>query len=534
MLGPDYAQINTGGVALVDSGSVIVSAFSQAYASQLSSSGYLLAYQENYKHKMSGGQFTAKLNANGKVVWIKSYGKLQDFYDINFHQVIDRNGDVYVTGQAGKVAVFGSDTLKVKSGTINFIVKLNGKTGDIIWHKMLFTGANYNSANIENLAIDSFNNLYLAITYTNFSINILGTSLSNKQVSPANALVKLNAEGSLIWAVNMITPFTKYYGLTRAMVVNHSLQKIVVVQSIGYYNWSSTCKYSKWYSYVQSIDLYTGRVSWNRLFESDDLHSTTSIALNKQGDLVLGGYYRGTIEFDQYKFSSKPVNNCSQFQPFFTVMSSLNGAVLFAQTSETDIFYPFEMKRDDEGNIWSVGARETKNSKYNLSLIKLNPYGEKQQELNIRKYGDPFEFDFFPCLDVNQSHVVFADAVISNFDTFPYCFPYGEQLSIVKLKRENIPTYQSQAVLERVEFTGYAVNIYPNPTSDKLMFIRDNTTNISSLSLSDLTGRTLLQIPYQPSALYQEIDLSYLPSGVYFLKIEGDMGEQYLKVVKME
>ena len=88
--------------------------------------------------------------------------------------------------------------------------------------------------------------------------------------------------------------------------------------------------------------------------------------------------------------------------------------------------------------------------------------------------------------------------------------------------------------MEKVQFTGYAVNIYPNPTRDKIMFIHDSSNVIKTVSLTDLTGRTYLQIPYQSSLLYQEIDLRNLPSGVYFLKIEGDMGEQNVKVVKIE
>lgn len=533
MLGPAYGQINTGGINLVDSGAVIVSAFSQAYSAQLARGGYLLAYQEQIKHQMKAGQFTAKFRANGSIDWITSYGKIHDFYDRNFHQVVDKNGDVYVAGQTGNMAIFGKDTFRVNIGSINFILKLNGKTGEILWYKILFSKTNSDQANTERLAIDSLNNLYLAIKYSNNGIQILNTYLSNQQVSPANALVKLNSNGELIWAVNTITPFTQYYGLTRAMSINHALNKIVLLQSIGYYNWSSTCKYNTWYTYLQSVDMESGNISWTKLYSSDDLHSTTSITLNKQGDLLLGGYFRGTIKLDDYTYTSKPYNGCNQFQPFFAVLKPTSGTVLFAQTSETDKFFPFEMKTAPNGNVWVVGAKELVKRSYNISLMELDEFGVKIRERNYIKFADPFQFGFFPRIDVNQSHVVFADAVSYDLDTFKNCFPYGEQLSIVKLAVNDVPETNRNWPVSSPRETDCQVLVYPNPAKDQLMLISDELDEITTVQVMDFTGREL-QVEIFHDSTYHDINISALPAGVYFLKIDGNRGSKSIKFVKSE
>ncbi len=532
-LGDEHPQINTGGVTLLDSGEVIVSAFSIASASYWTNESYLMAYQEGYKRKLSASQYTAKFTATGLVAWITSYGNTEDFYNRNFNQVVDKNGDVFVTGQTGKKAIFGNDTIRISSGAINFILKLNGKTGEILWYKVLFSDSNPEDANVESLAIDSFNNLYIAIKYSNRGIKILNTYHTNNKVSPANALVKLNANGELIWVVNTITPFTDYFGMTRAMKVNQPLNKIILMQSMGYYNWISPCKYNNWYTFVQSIDMESGKITWTKLIGSDDLHSSTCLTMNKQGDILLGGFFRGTISLDDYKFTSKPEKDCNQNQSFFTVLNSLSGDVLFASTSESELFYPFEMKTAPNGSVWIVGAKIETNGKYYLSVIEVDEFGVKKRERNYRKPASPFNFGFFPRVDVNKNYIVLADVVSSTIDTLKYCFSYGEQLSVLKLPIDAIPLAE-QIPNTRLQLTDYHIQVFPNPAKNKMIMIIENPTEVNEIELHDLTGRTFKKIPQNQSLAYQEIDISYLSAGIYFFRINGKKGIQTIKVVKSE
>ena len=72
--------------------------------------------------------------------------------------------------------------------------------------------------------------------------------------------------------------------------------------------------------------------------------------------------------------------------------------------------------------------------------------------------------------------------------------------------------------IENVTLEDLAIKIYPNPVADNLI-IEQETGTINSLSLTDLTGRTLRN--FTLSGNRTTIDLSELSSGLYFLRTKS-------------
>jgi len=71
------------------------------------------------------------------------------------------------------------------------------------------------------------------------------------------------------------------------------------------------------------------------------------------------------------------------------------------------------------------------------------------------------------------------------------------------------------------------VTIYPNPATD--VFHISGLSGISSISLTDLSGRTLLS----EQASNNEVILgNTLPKGIYILKIQNNEGTLERKVIK--
>lgn len=74
------------------------------------------------------------------------------------------------------------------------------------------------------------------------------------------------------------------------------------------------------------------------------------------------------------------------------------------------------------------------------------------------------------------------------------------------------------------------LNIYPNPTKDKLTIqFGMNFSNATGV-LNNVLGQTIYDF-YTVTAIH-EIDLSFLPTGIYFLKLKNISGQKTIKIVK--
>jgi hypothetical protein len=85
--------------------------------------------------------------------------------------------------------------------------------------------------------------------------------------------------------------------------------------------------------------------------------------------------------------------------------------------------------------------------------------------------------------------------------------------SIQKLASENLPT----------------VFVYPNPVKNELNIKGDH---INQLSLKDSNGKILMENNHLPGIDSYKINMSFFPSGIYFLNILSDEGFVTLKVIK--
>lgn len=72
------------------------------------------------------------------------------------------------------------------------------------------------------------------------------------------------------------------------------------------------------------------------------------------------------------------------------------------------------------------------------------------------------------------------------------------------------------------------VLIYPNPTSDILFIQNNSNATIQKISVSDLTGKTLLET----TANFSEINIQTFQSGIYILNIYSDNKNIKYKIIK--
>ncbi|MEH6764983.1 MAG: T9SS type A sorting domain-containing protein [Aequorivita antarctica] len=92
---------------------------------------------------------------------------------------------------------------------------------------------------------------------------------------------------------------------------------------------------------------------------------------------------------------------------------------------------------------------------------------------------------------------------------------------------DKITWYENYTILEIGEYQPNNLNIYPNPTKG-LVFINSKNETIISIRLFDILGKEVLQV----DGNIQQLDISNLQSGMYFLQITANDRNFVEKIIK--
>lgn len=76
------------------------------------------------------------------------------------------------------------------------------------------------------------------------------------------------------------------------------------------------------------------------------------------------------------------------------------------------------------------------------------------------------------------------------------------------------------------------IQIYPNPCSNKLYLNFEKQYSLYGIEITDITGRVLLSANIQNPVFGNELDVSSLSSGMYFLRINSGSGIEVKKFIK--
>jgi heat shock protein HslJ len=105
---------------------------------------------------------------------------------------------------------------------------------------------------------------------------------------------------------------------------------------------------------------------------------------------------------------------------------------------------------------------------------------------------------------------------------------FVDQYSLIYESSPGFIHYFSNEILSTPENDMSKLNIYPNPVEDKL-FIATANMDLNSIVVLDVNGRTVIS---QKSGDLNEIDVSSLNSGMYFLRMESATGNIVKKFIK--
>ncbi len=107
-----------------------------------------------------------------------------------------------------------------------------------------------------------------------------------------------------------------------------------------------------------------------------------------------------------------------------------------------------------------------------------------------------------------------------------------QQLWCSGVKWDTVVVHMDYVGLKKLELFSEGLSFFPNPTGNKLGFSKNIPNQIFKLSILNLLGQKLFINENFKMEEEVEVDVSFLPKGIYYLKIENETRQKVFKVLK--
>lgn len=472
--------------------------------------------------KISGQHdfFVQKLDTNLNQSWIKVvYGT-----GVNKANalIVNKANEPVIAGEYEGPTAFNSSlplsTTAASAGGNGFILRL-GATGNFVG---VLTSGGAGKAKYTEMQIDRHGYMYLAGSYSG-NADLMpgnGTALPVTSTSEGWFLGKLNPNFGKAW----FYPYETSLQTEQTRPLSLAIDNEKNVYCGGYY-WYSTINLEPGLSnglvlarsgardiFIAKHDS-TGTLKWGRGFGSNQADRALSVLVDNNNSLFLSGYYSGNITFDPYSIGTRNTNggyDCYILKfgkcapPLDTAMAITacnyykhNGIRYYSDTLLVD-------------TLISYGGCDSAIEKryvtfYNLPLTVNQSPGMLSW---VPSSGGNYTYAWYNCTTDSlvaganlsflkpQTNGTYALILSDGFCTdTSACFTLND-VSLVELNP--------------LEY----LTIYPNPVNE-VLYISGAQDEVYDLTLLDISGRKVLEVKKATS-----VDVSHLPVGTYFLRIE--------------
>jgi|GEM_PF-4679796 len=268
--------------------------------------------------------YIAKYDPSGNLVWINHIGGTS--MDLASVICLDNNGDLIVAGQFVGTGTFGSYTLTSIAGSYDCFLAKYDVFGNCIW--VLKGGSSASYDHIKSIAVDAANNIFVSGWLTG---NAIFGSYTAPVVSTAISFVaKINPAGVVQWGTTLCDHSAgssmPLYGNTIAL---DGAGNIFVAG-----NFSGTCFFGPTPVTASGLqDIYfqrlnsSGNIIWTNIISGIYDDAAFGINTDPAGNVILAGYYRGTVSFGSITKTS-----AGNSQDIFVASYSNNGAAKWVQS----------------------------------------------------------------------------------------------------------------------------------------------------------------------------------------------------------
>ncbi|MBW2960826.1 T9SS type A sorting domain-containing protein [Mesonia aestuariivivens] len=156
----------------------------------------------------------------------------------------------------------------------------------------------------------------------------------------------------------------------------------------------------------------------------------------------------------------------------------------------------------------------------------------QNQTFNINDAGTPLDCDGLPQYVVEYDDFFFHELILSiNTISNPFSYTFTTQPNYIVLTITNAngdqAIYRNQQLAVRGK-KKVAFSLYPNPTANSFQVEMSSGEKIKSIRVFSVNGKEVLRFKESQT----NYDVSQLSKGVYFVKIESEIGQSLKKIVK--
>ncbi len=451
--------------------------------------------------------FFAKYDANGNYLFAKSFGA--GAFDTGFFIELDGSGNIFVSGYYRLTVDFdpGPGTANITAvGTLNdiFFAKYDA-AGNFLWARSLGSTSNDIPGGI---SIDPTGNVIVAGGFNGTVDFDPGGGTVNLTANGRDAFfAKYDVNGNYVWAKSIGSTGTETayaitgdgsggFYLTGEFSVSVDFDPDAPVFNL---------------TAIQSTDVFIARyTSAGSLVHAGSMGGASSelpfdIALVDANNILITGYFQTTVDFDPGP-GVILLNSAGIFDIFVGKYTSTTSALPVTLSSFTALCH-------------GAGVSIKWSSK--------QEYNSKEYTLQKSNTGNSFE-DVVTIPAAGQSN-----SPLHYFYSDNNAFPNKTYYRLKQTDRDGKFTY-SKIITVGCNGNEPEVYLFPNPAVNEITIsIKNNSQKVRSIVITDVSGRTIKWIQPLASAGNITLDVRSLQKGIYWVRIDTEVGELVTRFVKV-
>lgn len=478
--------------------------------------------------------FILKLNETGNLVWLETFGGLEN--DISNDITLDDAGNIYVTGIfRGEVTLPDQSTITSAGGDDIFIMKITDQ-GNFITAKQIGGDIQENISDIlyydgHIYATGAFNS-----TQLDFDPGAGQSILTNNNESDVFVL-KLSANLDFEWV-------KKFDNNTQKIANGEGIEVDAEgnVYVVGYF--SETVDFDpgagtanlfgagNFEGFIVKLD-ENGNYVWAQTIGGAGSDIAADLTLDENANIYITGEYTGTVDFDPGSNVHNLTTTGSAIAPNAFVMKlDKNGAFNWAvQLGGNGHDRGISIALDSDGNVFSSGNYTLK-ADLDPSADSLFFTTSNLADVYISKLSADGDFLWAGSIggtntDINTDITIDASGNILNYGYYKTEMDADPNSGNVMLQGGGlldcyiIKLGQADASISEMQ-KSTENTIFPNPSSG-IINVLSNEKMITDLRIYSNLGKLLEQ--YQGLETNSSLDLSHLKPGVYYIMYLNESGD---------